>query len=125
MLFKMYETYSEKQSPDTYNGLPICDRDDLMNAIEDAAGSELRKLVEKYLGKVERQASEKVAETIDESEKDSETAVALYQNIQTLTETLEDINSDMAEQILAKRLNREKLERVYSRYCKLWRDFTK
>ncbi len=125
MLFKMYETYSEKQSPDTYNGLPICDRDDLMNAIEDAAGSELRKLVEKYLDKVERQASEKVAETIDESEKDSETAVALYQNIQTLTETLEDINSDMAEQILAKRLNREKLERVYSRYCKLWRDFTK
>lgn len=125
MLFKMYETYSEKQSPDTYNGLPICDRDDLMNAIEDAAVSELRKLVEKYLDKVERQASEKVAETIDESEKDSETAVALYQNIQTLTETLEDINSDMAEQILAKRLNREKLERVYSRYCKLWRDFTK
>lgn len=125
MLFKMYKTYSEKQSPDTYNGLPICDRDDLMNAIEDAAGSELRKLVEKYLDKVERQASEKVAETIDESEKDSETAVALYQNIQTLTETLEDINSDMAEQILAKRLNREKLERVYSRYCKLWRDFTK
>ena len=125
MLFKMYETYSEKQSPDTYNGLPICDRDDLMNTIEDAAGSELRKLVEKYLDKVERQASEKVAETIDESEKDSETAVALYQNIQTLTETLEDINSDMAEQILAKRLNREKLERVYSRYCKLWRDFTK
>lgn len=123
MLFKMYETYSEKQSPDTYNGLPICDRDDLMNAIEDAAGSELRKLVEKYLDKVERQASEKVAETIDESEKDSETAVALYQNIQTLTGTLEDINSDMAEQILAKCLNREKLERVYSRYCKLWRDF--
>lgn len=123
MLFEMYETYSEKQSPDVYNGLPICDRDDLMNAIEDAAGSELRKLVEKYLDKVERQASEKVAETIDESEKDSETAVALYQNIRTLMETLEDINSDMAEQILAKRFNREKLERVYSRYCKLWRDF--
>lgn len=123
MLFEMYETYNEKQSPDTYNGLPICDRDDLMNAIEDAAGSELRKLVEKYLDKVERQASEKVAETIDESEKDSETAVALYQNIRTLTETLEDINSDMAGQILAKRLNREKLERIYSRYCKLWRDF--
>ena len=125
MLFEMYETYSEKQSPDTYNGLPICDRDDLMNAIEDAAGSELRKLVEKYLDKVERQASEKVAETIDESETDSETAVALYQNIQTLTETLEDINSDMAGQMLAKRLNREKLERIYSRYCKLWRDFTR
>ena len=123
MLFKMYETYSEKQSPDTYNGLPICDRDDLMNAIEDAAGSELRKLVEKYLDKVERQASEKVAETIDESEKDSETAVALYQNIQTMLETLDDITSDMSEQILAKRLNREKLERIHSRYCKLWRDF--
>ena len=123
MLFEMYESYSEKQSPDTYNGLPILDRDDLMNAVEDAAGSELRKLVEKYLDKVERQASEKVAETIDESEKDSETAVTLYQNIRTLTETLEDINSDMAGQMLAKRLNREKLERIYSRYCKLWRDF--
>ena len=123
MLFEMYESYSEKQSPDTYNGLPILDRDDLMNAVEDAAGRELRQLVEKYLDKVERQASEKVAETIDESEKDSETAVTLYQNIRTLTETLEDINSDMAGQMLAKRLNREKLERIYSRYCKLWRDF--
>lgn len=123
MLFEMYETYSEKQSPDTYNGLPILDRDDLMNAVEDAAGSELRKLVEKYLDKVERQASEKVADAIDDSEKDSETAVTLYQNIRTLTETLEDINSDMAGQMLAKRLNREKLERIYSRYCKLWRDF--
>lgn len=125
MLFEMYETYSEKQSPDTYNGLPILDRDDLMNAVEDAAGSELRKLVEKYLDKVERQASEKVSEAIDESETDSETAVTLYQNIQTLTETLEDINGDMAGQMLAKRLNREKLERIYSRYCKLWRDFTR
>ena len=123
MLFKMYESYSEKQSPDIYNGLPILDRDDLMNAVEDAAGSELRKLVEKYLEKVERQASEKVDETIDESEKDMKTANTLYENIQTLTETLEDINSDMAGQMLSKRLNREKLERIYSRYCKLWRDF--
>lgn len=123
MLFKMYETYSEKQSPDTYNGLLICDRDDLMNAIEDAAGSELRKLVEKYLDKVERQASEKVAETIDESEKDMQCANTLYENIQTLTETLEDINGELGEQLLAKRLNREKLDRIHSRYCKLWRDF--
>lgn len=125
MLFEMYETYSEKQSPDTYNGLLICDRDDLMNAIEDAAGSELRKLVEKYLDKVERQASEKVAETIDESEKDMQCANTLYENIQTLTETLEDINGELGEQLLAKRLNREKLDRIHSRYCKLWRDFTR
>lgn len=123
MLFEMYETYSEKQSPDIYNGLPICDRDDLMNAIEDAAGSELRKLVEKYLDKVERQASEKVAETIDESEKDMKRANTLYADIQTLTETLEDINGELGEQLLAKRLNREKLDRIHSRYCKLWRDF--
>lgn len=123
MLFEMYETYNEKQAPDTYNGLPICDRDDLMNAIESVAGSELRKLVEKYLNKVERQASEKVAETIDESEKDMQCANTLYENIQTLTETLEDINGELGEQLLAKRLNREKLDRIHSRYCKLWRDF--
>ena len=123
MLFEMYESYSEKQSPDTYNGLPILDRDDLMNAVEDAAGSELRKLVEKYLDKVERQASEKVAETIDESEKDMKCANTLHENILTLTETLEDINGELGEQLLAKRLNREKLDRIHSRYCKLWRDF--
>lgn len=62
MLFEMYETYSEKASPDTYNGLPILDRDDLVNAIKDAAGDELASLVVKYLDRVERQASDYVAD---------------------------------------------------------------
>ena len=57
MLFEMYESYSEKASPDIYNGLPILDRDDLINAVRDAAGYELAALVVKYLDKVEEQAS--------------------------------------------------------------------
>lgn len=60
MLFEMYETYTEKASPDTYNGLPILNRDDLVNAIKEAAGDELASLVVKYLERVERQASDYV-----------------------------------------------------------------
>lgn len=57
MLFEMYESYAEKAAPDIYNGLPITDRDDLINAVRDAAGYELAALVVKYLDKVEEQAS--------------------------------------------------------------------
>ena len=60
MLFEMYETYHEKVSPDTYKGALITNRDDLIHAIEDAAGYELANLVGKYLDKVEQQASEAV-----------------------------------------------------------------
>lgn len=60
MLFEMYETYSEKAAPDVYKGLPIVDRDDLMRALQDAAGYELAAMVGKYLDKVEQQASEAV-----------------------------------------------------------------
>lgn len=60
MLFEMYETYSEKAAPFVYNGLPIVDRDDLMRALQDAAGYELAAVVGKYLDKVEQQASEAV-----------------------------------------------------------------
>lgn len=57
MLFEMYESYAEKAAPDIYNGLPIIDRNDLINAVRDAAGYELAALVAKYLDKVEQQAS--------------------------------------------------------------------
>lgn len=60
MLFEMYESYAEKAAPDVYNGLPIVDRDDLMRALQDAAGYELAAVVGKYLDKVEQQASEAV-----------------------------------------------------------------
>lgn len=60
MLFKMYETHAEKAAPFVYNGLPIVDRDDLMRALQDAAGYELAAVVGKYLDKVEQQASEAV-----------------------------------------------------------------
>lgn len=60
MLFEMYETYSEKAAPDVYKGLPIVDRDDLMRALQDAAGYELATVVGKYLDNVEQQASEAV-----------------------------------------------------------------
>lgn len=90
MLFEMYETYAEKAAPDIYNGLPITGRDDLTNAVRDAAGYELAALVVKYLDKVEEQASTLVDEMYKEKkEKAEEAREARHELSETQDELLE------------------------------------
>ncbi len=95
MLFEMYESYSEKASPDIYNGLPILDRDDLINAVRDAAGYELAALVVKYLGKVEEQASAAVEDEATQAQ-DMEYDLANKENeLQELDDSLRHLRDEI------------------------------
>lgn len=121
MLFAMYENHKEKAAPDTYNGLPICNRDDLMYAIEDAAGSELRKLVEKYLDKVERQAQAKVDEKMEEAEQDAAEADAAVNTLYETKRALCDAVINFSDVLFVERLNRNKLEKVHQELSGIYR----
>lgn len=95
MLFEMYETYSEKAAPDVYKGLPIVDRDDLMRALQDAAGYELAAMVGKYLDKVEQQASALVDDMYAEKKEKVEEARAAEKKLSEKEDELWELNNSL------------------------------
>lgn len=95
MLFKMYESYAEKAAPDIYNGLPITDRDDLINAVRDAAGYELAALVVKYLDKVEEQASTLVDEMYKEKKEKVEEVREVEHELSEKEDELWELNNSL------------------------------
>ena len=113
MLFEMYETYSEKAAPFVYNGLPIVDRDDLMRALQDAAGYELAAVVGKYLDKVEQQASELVDEMYAEKKEKVEEAREAKEELAENKAAIWEVHSELNELLYpTNRLNREKLRKL-------------
>lgn len=113
MLFEMYETYSEKAAPFVYNGLPIVDRDDLMRALQDAAGYELAAVVGKYLDKVEQQASELVDEMYAEKKEKVEEAREAKEELAENKDAIWEVHSELNELLYpTNRLNREKLRKL-------------
>ena len=113
MLFEMYETYSEKAAPFVYNGLPIVDRDDLMRALQDAAGYELAAVVGKYLDKVEQQASELVDEMYAEKKEKVEEAREAKEELAENKDAIWEAHSELNELLYpTNRLNREKLRKL-------------
>ena len=110
MLFAMYETHAEKAAPFVYNGLPIVDRDDLMRALQDAAGYELAAVVGKYLDKVEQQASELVDEMyVEKVEEAREAEEELAENKAAIWEVYSELNELLYP---TNRLNRDKLRKL-------------
>lgn len=95
MLFEMYESYAEKAAPDIYNGLPIIDRDDLINAVRDAAGYELAALVVKYLDKVEEQASTLVDEMYKEKKEKAEEVREVERELSEKEDELWEFNNSL------------------------------
>lgn len=95
MLFEMYESYAEKAAPDIYNGLPITDRDDLINAVRDAAGYELAALVVKYLDKVEEQASTLVDEMYKEKKEKAEEVREVEHELSEKEDELWELNNSL------------------------------
>lgn len=95
MLFKMYESYSEKVAPDIYNGLPIIDRDDLINAVRDAAGYELAALVVKYLDKVEEQASAAVEDEATQAQEKEYDLANKENELQELDDSLRYLRDEI------------------------------
>lgn len=113
MLFEMYESYAEKAAPDVYNGLPIVDRDDLMRALQDAAGYELAAVVGKYLDKVEQQASELVDEMYAEKKEKVEEAREAKEELAENKDAIWEVHSELNELLYpTNRLNREKLRKL-------------
>lgn len=113
MLFKMYETHAEKAAPFVYNGLPIVDRDDLMRALQDAAGYELAAVVGKYLDKVEQQASELVDEMYAEKKEKVEKAREAKEELAENKDAIWEVHSELNELLYpTNRLNREKLRKL-------------
>ena len=113
MLFEMYETYSEKAAPFVYNGLPIVDRDDLMRALQDAAGYELAAVVGKYLDKVEQQASELVDEMYAEKKEKVEEAREAKEELAENKAAIWEVHSELNELLYpTNRLNRDKLRKL-------------
>lgn len=95
MLFEMYETYAEKAAPFVYNGLPIVDRDDLMRTLQDAAGYELAAMVDKYLDKVEQQASTLVDDMYAEKKEKAEEVRAAEQKLSEKEDELWELNNSL------------------------------
>ena len=113
MLFEMYETYSEKAAPFVYNGLPIVDRDDLMRALQDAAGYELAAVVGKYLDKVEQQASEAIDEMYAEKKEKVEEAREAKEELAENKDAIWEVHSELNELLYpTNRLNRDKLRKL-------------
>ena len=113
MLFEMYESYAEKAAPFVYNGLPIVDRDDLMRALQDAAGYELAAVVGKYLDKVEQQASELVDEMYAEKKEKVEEAREAKEELAENKDAIWEVHSELNELLYpTNRLNREKLRKL-------------
>lgn len=109
MLFKMYETYQEKVAPDVYNGYPIMDKDDLIHAVEDAAGYELAGIVAKYLDKCERQANTAMyieAGKVGDAEVDK---LQAEDDLKRMERMVDDVAADLADELVKQRLSREKL----------------
>lgn len=122
MLFEMYETYSEKVNPDTYNGALITNRDDLIHAIEDAAGYELAGLVVKYLNRVERQAQVKVNAAMAEAEYNEADAEETRAALLEMKRALYDAACDFGDILAEKRLNRDKLHKSYKKLMDIYRN---
>lgn len=120
MLFEMYETYSEKAAPDVYKGLPIVDRDDLMRALQDAAGYELAAMVVKYLNKVERQAQEKIDAKMEEAEHDATEAEEAKYALHEMERALYDVACDFGDILARERLNRDKLHKVFRKLIDIY-----
>lgn len=120
MLFEMYETYSEKVNPDTYKGVLITNRDDLIHAIEDAAGYELADLVVKYLNKVERQAQEKIDAKMEEAEHDATEAEEAKYALHEMERALYDVACDFGDILARERLNRDKLHKVFRKLMDIY-----
>lgn len=95
MLFEMYESYAEKAAPDIYNGLPIIDRDDLINTVRDAAGYELAALVVKYLDKVEQQASAVVEDETLQAQDIEYDLVDKEKELQELNDSLKHLRDEI------------------------------
>lgn len=113
MLFEMYETYSEKAAPFVYNGLPIVDRDDLMRALQDAAGYELAAVVGKYLDKVEQQASALVDEMYAEKKEKAEEAREAEEELIENKNAIWEVHCELNELLYpTNRLNRDKLRKL-------------
>ena len=120
MLFEMYETYSEKVNPDTYKGVLITNRDDLIHAIEDATGYELADLVVKYLNKVERQAQEKIDAKMEEAEHDATEAEEAKYALHEMERALYDVACDFGDILARERLNRDKLHKVFRKLMDIY-----
>ena len=91
----MYESYAEKAAPDIYNGLPIIDRDDLINTVRDAAGYELAALVVKYLDKVEQQASAVVEDETLQAQDIEYDLVDKEKELQELNDSLKHLRDEI------------------------------